>query len=849
MSGAMGGDDAPLTQALDSFDQLSLRRDRERRRVTEEENAVRCLEELLAEKQRETQQLAREAESRAAELAALERRVPALEDTHHGARRSLQMLTQMRDLLNKQLDFEKRKTEEMLQKLDDEVKEAAARWERYETVYLTMPAYQRKLEMDSLAAEERELHERREQLEAALNSRVSDRDFCVRLAECWRQARLLEGAIAGAGGGGDQSPERENMSGACSQGFGTPRCSRTPSPVYDMETGNESGGAEETAERSDASEDDRTADAASILAEGGDRYQTEGEPSEAAASCWEAGSEQGTPQKGPSPPQEPVSLPQGAVRPPTPTQPGVPSPPRAGASPQRQAAERQTQVLPQGRSRPTEPVQRPPPPAVTSPAPHTRPSPEKPQWSTEPVPPVRRQSSFLIQLPSLYRPSRPRADRQTDTSTGGRTASNTSPARSSINTSTVHRPPQAPSPLQAPQRQPSPATAATAEDVEMTDVQEARPAPVRPPPAGRPRPDLAGSNRGGNSERAVSRDSSPSESPSPRKTVAMEQRQQQQSSMIPGEQRQQPHIAGQQKPPRPAMGQHQLQQMPRIAMGQQQPKQPPHTTTEQQEQPQQPPNTAEQQPVSPSAAAVEKEVPPAPTPPGSQNMLGGRQYWLPMPPDTPTAPPVDERRSFVQRLRQSPELSRRPPPAARKPAAPLEPGLEHQFLRPALPSPHRATPRAAASPQSIFDTPRRPAVEPASPQRPPAGSPSRAVPQQTAPSTPRAAAPAAEPTTPVRPAAAAAGDAPRSMAAFFTSPETDVGEMDSSFSLFGGPPGGKAASPQPPPPSGMSLFGAGDVGGDGDQGADDFSFSFFGGGSSDAEKETSGGGGGVFNFF
>ncbi|KAF0291104.1 hypothetical protein FJT64_010727 [Amphibalanus amphitrite] len=496
MSGAMGGDDAPLTQALDSFDQLSLRRDRERRRVTEEENAVRCLEELLAEKQRETQQLAREAESRAAELAALERRVPALEDTHHGARRSLQMLTQMRDLLNKQLDSEKRKTEEMLQKLDDEVKEAAARWERYEAIYLTMPVYQRKLEMDSLAAEERELNERREQLEAALNSRVSDRDFCVRLAECWRQARLLEGAIAGAGGG-DQSPERENMSGACSQGFGTPRCSRTPSPVYDMETGNESGGAEETAERSD------------------------------------------------------------------------------------------------------------------------------------------------------------------------------------------------------------------------------------------------------------------------------------------------------------------------------------------------------------------KEVPPASTSPGSQNMLGGRQYWLPMPPDTPTAPPVDERRSFVQRLRQSPELARRPPPAARKPAAPLEPGLEHQFLRPALPSSHRAASGAAtaASPQSIFDTPRRPAVEPASPQRPPVGSPSRAVPQSTAPSTPRAAAPAAEPTTPVRPAAAAAGDAPRSMAAFFTSPETDVGEMDSSFSLFGGPPGGKATSPQPPPPSGMSLFGAGDVGGDGDQGADDFSFSFFGGGSSDAEKETSGGGGGVFNFF
>ena len=86
------------------------------------------------------------------------------------------------------------------------------------------------------------------------------------------------------------------------------------------------------------------------------------------------------------------------------------------------------------------------------------------------------------------------------------------------------------------------------------------------------------------------------------------------------------------------------------------------------------------------------------------------------------------------------------------------------------------------------------------------------------------------------------------MAGIFASPEADVGQMDSGFSLFGGGPAGKEALTQQPASSSMSLFGAGDVGGDGDQGAEDFSFSFFGGGPRGAEKEASGGGG-VFSFF
>ena len=107
--GEIGGEDASVAQALESLDQLTLERDRQRRHFTEEENAVRCLEDLLAEKERELEQLKRETDFRAAEMAALEMRVPVLEATEQSARCSLQMLNQMRDMLSKQLDDEKRR--------------------------------------------------------------------------------------------------------------------------------------------------------------------------------------------------------------------------------------------------------------------------------------------------------------------------------------------------------------------------------------------------------------------------------------------------------------------------------------------------------------------------------------------------------------------------------------------------------------------------------------------------------------------------------------------------------------------------------------------------------------------
>ena len=879
--GGMSGDDASLTEALDSFDQLTLQRDRQRRRVTEEENAVRCLEELLAEKQRELEQLERESNSRADELAALERRVPALEDTQRGARRSLQMLTQMRDLLSKQLADEKQRTEQMLKKLDAELEETQARWVKYEAIYLTMPVYQRKLEADALAAEERQLTEKNRELEAELKSRVSDRDFCVQLAENWTQMRLLESVLAGGGGsgGGRQSPDGEGLSSACSQGFSTPQASLAPSPISDMETGQELDGARshpETA-RDDCDtavyppgQGQRPPENLSQPRVAGSGDQTlhpvdgVGAPTRPG---WGAEAGPGTPQKRPPPPPQPVQVQQVQTSGP-PARLGSQSPFLVGAMPQHQHS---SQRQPQSAGRPQPPQQTtasqqshtqtglpPQTPTPSGPASRAAPSPEKAGWSSteprhDPAPSPRRAGSFLIQMPSLYRPSRPRPEGTAggDTQVSYRPVASAPHAPPPILTPPECRPPPPPPPtpppstrLQqqhhqqqqqqqqqpppptpppppappasqaqqwqqpSPQRhQPSPPQAATAaapfaargtgaaspqQDVEMTDVQEIRQSPARPWQLdGQSRTDAAES--------------------SPKKSGGRPP----QYGRIPGEfsPGRQP-ISAEERPPEPQTA----------------------------DQPQPP-------------VSVERGVP-AQTPPG-QSMLAGRQYWLPMPSGTPDAPPLDERRSFVQQLRQSPELARRTPPHARPAAAPpsgLGPGLDHQFLRPAVPSRRRSAPAPGpspvpTSPQSIFDTPRRSMVEPpASPQRPTVGSPSGTPLQPAPPSTPRAPVPTApsEPSTPVQPPPSA-GDAPRSMVNMFASPEAS--QLDtSSFSLFGGA-GGKEASPQPPPPSTMSLFGAGDVGGDGDQGADDFSLSFFGGGPKETDKEASGGGGGGGGIF
>ena len=69
-----------------------------------------------------------------------------------------------------------------MKKIYGEIAETEARWERYEAINLTSPKYQRKMEEKALAAEERQLNERKQELEAKLKSRITDCDFFVRHA-------------------------------------------------------------------------------------------------------------------------------------------------------------------------------------------------------------------------------------------------------------------------------------------------------------------------------------------------------------------------------------------------------------------------------------------------------------------------------------------------------------------------------------------------------------------------------------------------------------------------------------------------------------------------------------------
>lgn len=836
--------DAPLAQAFDSFDALTVERERQKRRVSEEESAVKHLEQLLTEKRRESAQLGLEAERCSGELAMLDRRAPLLEETSAGSRRSLLMLTQMRDLLRQTLQQERQKTAGMLATVAEQLEAAQARWREYEAVYLTMPSFLKRSELAQLQKEESQLLAQKEALQAEQQAQISDRDFCVQLAESWTRLRLLEGAIAETASrslAGKTSPDVESMSGgARSTGFGTPHGSPTQCLVSDMEV-------DSRADDCQAPSDDGPNPSPEVASATPMELSSSGQENETSFTKQQQEQIHFSEQYKPfgSLESQPLTA-------------GQPERTRTAAQCERAVPAADNNVAPPShqdetfscRTQQDQPMSSPaktlahhsmsisprPQPVHTavvgtsaSQAPRSSPT-SSPGSSAGPLPrstPVNtgstgpsasQRASFLIQMPSMRRGGASRARTNLPTTPlPSRPSDAASPSpRADVPTKEI---PAGTSQITNRGIMGSDFSAASGNrTMSLTNASGKNFVagnPSNAPCAGPRTPSPVGN--------ATTPNSAPSEET--QQGLSQQKRLESNRTTDSSAHHSEPTLLESSSAKR---RQPSLHSSPAIRF----------------QNPQQ---------VVPSSQT--SEAPPAQS---ASVLIGpdgqmGRSYWMPLTDDSPG------RHSFVQMLRKSPECMRRQKPMPRGPvpksasasgAEAVSDGcVPSPFLVPSVPQQKHpvsaSTPQAkcvtsssasaVAKPSSIFDTPARPPLS--------AASREPATPVRRAPVTPSPRAAAGD--TPATPRAP-----PPASVNIFASPEVDSGQIDAPFSLFEGAMDEKEpAAPAQSAQSSMSLFGAGDAGADGEQAADDFSFNFFGGGGSSDKGASSTTSSGVFSFF